>query len=41
MDLAEFLLARIAEDERAAQAARDRGSRAYDWAWVLDKNSSG
>jgi hypothetical protein len=37
MDLAEFPLARIAEDERAAQAARDRDSRAYDWAWLLDK----
>jgi hypothetical protein len=36
-DLAEFLLARIAEDERAARAAQERGSTAYRSATLRDR----
>lgn len=38
MNLADFLLARIAEDETAARAALQRGSTVYDWAVLRDRH---
>lgn len=40
MDLTEFLLARIAEDEAAARAAIDPDRPGTHWHWVMDANDT-